>query len=96
MDLTDCRIETVIEAFVEEKDFQGAKGFLEKHSLTEEAWMSQVLEAEKKALALKEWRTEKQQIEEALAKEKDKKAVKKYEARLKELNQAVEESVKAE
>ncbi|MGE6415558.1 hypothetical protein ACQKDD_15435 [Planococcus kocurii] len=96
VELTDQRIETVIEAFVEEKDFQGAKGFLEKHKLTDEAWMSQVLEAEKKALALKEWRTEKQQIEEALAKEKDKKAVKKYEARLKELNQAIEESMKAE
>lgn len=96
VELTDQRIETVIEAFVEEKDFQGAKGFLEKHSLTDEAWMSQVLEAEKKALALKEWRTEKQQIEEALAKEEDKKAVKKYEARLKELNQAIEESLKAE
>ena len=96
VELTDRRVETVLSAFIAEKDFQGAKGFLEKHELTDEKFISSVLEAEKEALQLEELQAEKQKLEEAIEKENDKKASKKAEERLKEINQEIEEIAKRE
>lgn len=96
VELTDRRVETVLSAFIAEKDFQGAKGFLEKHELPEEKFMSWVLEAEKEGLQLEELQAEKQKLEEAIEKENDKKASKKAEERLKEINQEIEEIAKRE
>lgn len=91
VELTDRRVETVLSAFIAEKDFQGAKGFLEKHELTDEKFMSSVLEAEKEALQLEELQAQKQKLEEAIEKENDKKASKKARERLKEITQEIEE-----
>ena len=91
VELTNRRVETVLAAFTAEKDFQGAKGFLEKHDLTDEKFMSSVLKAEKEALQLEELQAEKQKLEETIEKENDKKALKKAEERLKEINQEIEE-----
>ncbi len=91
VELTDRRVDTVLAAFITEKDFQGAKGFLEKHNLTDEKFMSSVLEAEKEALQLEELQAEKQKVEEGIEKENDKKATKKAEERLKEIDQEIEE-----
>ncbi len=91
VELTDRRVDTVLAAFITEKDFQGAKGFLEKHNLTDEKFMSSVLEAEKEALQLEELQAEKQKVEEVIEKENDKKATKKAEERLKEIDQEIEE-----
>ncbi len=91
VELTDRRVDTVLAAFITEKDFQGAKGFLEKHNLTDEKFMSSVLEAEKEALQLEELQAEKQKVEEVIEKESDKKATKKAEERLKEIDQEIEE-----
>ena len=96
VELTDRRVEMILSAFIAEKDFQGAKGFLEKHELTDEKFMSSVLEAEKEALQLEELQAEKQKLEEAIEKENDKKASKKAEEQLKEINQEIEEIAKPE
>ncbi|WP_341961040.1 hypothetical protein NM897_14430 [Planococcus maritimus] len=96
VELTNRRAETVLAAFIEEKDFQGAKGFLEKHDLADEKWMSSVLEAEKQTLQLEELEAEKQKLEEAMEKENDKKASKKAERRLREIDQEIEAITKQE
>lgn len=96
VELTDRRVGTILTAFIKEKDFQGAKGFLEKHELTDENLMSSVLEAEKEALQLEELQADKQKLEEVIEKENDKKASKKAEEQLKEINQEIEEIAKPE
>ncbi|MFC4711775.1 hypothetical protein [Planococcus dechangensis] len=96
VELTNWRVETVLAAFITEKDFQGAKGFLEKHNLTDEKFMSSLLEAEKEKLQLEELQEEKQKLKEAIKKESDKKVLKKAEGRLKELNQEIEEIAERE
>ncbi len=96
VELTDWRVKTVLAAFAAEKDFQGAKGFLEKHNLTDKKFMSSVLEAEKEALQLEELQVEKQKLKETIEKENDKKVSKKAEERLKEINQEIEEIAERE
>lgn len=96
VELTDRRVETVLSAFIAERDFQGAKGFLEKHNLTDEKFMSSVLKAEKEALQLEELQAEKQKLKETIEKENDKKVSKKAEGRLKEINQEIEEITQQE
>lgn len=96
VDLTDRRVETVLQAFIQEKDLQGAKGFLEKHHLSDEKFMNQVLKAEKQMLQLEELQAERKKLEEAIGDENDKKALKKSEERLKEVNQEIEEMTKPE
>ncbi|WP_341963556.1 hypothetical protein NM897_16885 (plasmid) [Planococcus maritimus] len=96
VELTDWRVETVLAAFIAEKDFQGAKGFLEKQNLTDEKLMSSVLEAEKEAVHLEELQAEKQKLKETIEKENDKKVSKKTDGRLREINQEIEEITQQE
>jgi hypothetical protein len=96
VDLTDRRVETVLQAFIQEKDVQGAKGFLEKHHLSDEKFMNHVHKAEKQMLQLEELQAERKKLEEAIGDENDKKALKKSEERLKEVNQEIEEMTKPE